>query len=162
MFQTERNHAVTEWISQLLAGATPPKDFHHGARVYFSAPTTAGSAGSCIVCGTTLVGKQKTLCGGHWDWVPFEPLELNQIDVRQSIAEFLEIQLTDSFILHHTENVELARRDKSRCEVCDQITANVEELHNGRGFSIKRQIVCTDHQTFPLLPTPRRTATGPG
>lgn len=150
MFQTARDREVRTLINQLRAGSPPPTLLHEGARIYFPLAVEASSPGLCLVCATPLVGRQESLCSGHWDWVQFEPLELvaHELFPVPSIIEFLEIFLCETSVWSHPTNLEEARSGRSRCEVCDTITANVETLRTRSSSAIKEHIVCPAHRTF--------------
>lgn len=150
MFQSARDREVKELINALEAGSTAPTTLHHGARLYFPADMQETEPGTCLVCAATLIGQQQHLCSGHWDWLLFAPLEELQyvINPTAALIEFLEIFLVDTLIWSSDRNIELAQPGRSRCEVCNCITANVEELRNKDLQLIKDHVVCPAHQTF--------------
>jgi len=145
MYQTNRNNAVSELVDQLLAGVAKLSNFHAGARVYFAAAVASAKSGSCIVCGSTLIGTQEHLCSGHWDYVliPQEALVSTEL-----LVDYLETNLSLSHIEKTSQPWPLVTKGHSRCEICDTPTDNVEELRSGREHTLKRHVVCSDHQAF--------------
>lgn len=150
MFQTARARHVRTLIDELRAGSPPPALIHEGARVYFPLAVEAATPGMCVVCSTPLVGRQNSLCSGHWDWVLFEPLEViaHEMFPVASIIEFLEIILGETSVWNSPSNENEARDGESRCEVCNVATPNVETLRSRYSSVIKEHIVCPAHQSF--------------
>ena len=145
MHQTNRDHAVTEWINQLITGIPSPNDFHHGARVYFPSAINTAKPGSCLVCNATLIGKQDQFCHGHWDYV-FVPKA--NLASSETLVEFIELNLRLTFVEITRQDWNLVTKGHSRCEICNTPTDNVEELRSGLGHTLKRHVVCPDHQSF--------------
>lgn len=150
MLQTKRHESVVELINDLDAGAPLPAELHHGARFYFPRAVNAAAAARCIVCNVQLIGQQRLLCSGHWDWVQFEPFEEfdYEMNPRISIIEFLQIHLSNTFIVTQRRSWPAVLKEDAHCEVCGRLTDNVEQLWNRYATILKSHVVCPEHQTF--------------
>ena len=151
MEQLARGKAVLEFIEQLRAGIPIPQRYHEGARIYFADALATANDNSCVVCGLQLIGKQKMLCAGHWDWIQFEPLEEFEFEQNPSasLIEFLHIFLRRTLIIPSQNNRQAGLHGHSRCELCQRITLHVESLVNlPLGSVLKRHTVCLEHASF--------------
>jgi hypothetical protein len=151
MEQLSRGFAVLDFIKQLRAGVPIPQRIHQGSRVYFADAIATADKNACVVCGLQLVGRQKMVCAGHWDWLQFEPLEEFEFEQNpsHSLIEFLHIFLRRTFVVTTHNNWQAGLHGHSRCELCMRITLNVEVLINATsGAELKRHTVCPDHATF--------------
>ncbi|MSZ16317.1 MAG: hypothetical protein F2618_01485 [Actinobacteria bacterium] len=151
MEQLSRGLAVLEFIQQLKSGIPIPQRFHEGSRVYFADALATAEDKTCVVCGIQLVGHQRMVCAGHWDWVQFEPLEEFEFEQNphQSLIEFLFINLRRTLVIRTRNHWQAGLHGHSRCEVCKRITLNVEVLVTlPHGSHLKRHTVCPEHATF--------------
>jgi|GEM_PF-6099148 len=151
MEQLSRGQAVLEFIELLKAGIPIPQRFHEGSRVYFADAIATADDNCCVVCGLQLVGKQKMLCAGHWDWLQFEPLEDFEFEQNphHSLIEFLNIYVRRTLVIPTQNHWQAGLHGHSRCELCQRITLNVEMLVNlPLGSVLKRHTVCREHASF--------------
>ena len=151
MEQLSRGTAVLDFIEQLRAGIPIPQRYHEGARVFFADALATAGNNSCVVCGLQLIGKQRMLCAGHWDWIQFEPLEEFEFEQNpaKSLIEFLHIYLRRTLIISSHNSWQAGLHGHSRCELCQRITVNVEILVNlPLGSELKRHTVCPEHASF--------------
>ena len=151
MEQTARGQAVRDLIDQLEAGGRIPSLLHDGAQIYFDDAVALAIPGTCVVCGLQLLGQQRELCAGHWDWVKFEPLEENQLEFNPNSAliEFLYINLRETFVITSKTHWQAGLKGHSRCELCNRTTLNVEKLVTlPHGSTLKSHTVCVEHATF--------------
>ena len=139
-----RTDAARHLADEIDNGASLPHSSHRETRLVMPARLSATSTTTCVVCGAGLVGRQKTFCFGHWDYlvVPNESAS----DPERFVAYLGET--FDRLRVEHIQRHWMAViRGHSRCEICDAVTSNVERLVTGDDRILKQHTVCPDHQT---------------
>lgn len=139
-----RHESARRLAVDITNGAPLPHATHSDTRLVMPARLTSGDDRSCAVCGAALVGRQKTFCFGHWDYLVV-PIEATA-DAEQFVTYLTET--FDNLRVEHVQRHWLAViNGHSRCDICDALTSNVERLVVGDGRIVKQHTVCPDHQT---------------
>ena len=74
--QTHRNAAIRGFIEEVRAGQIPGIGTPNPMRVLMTVNVEDAPEGQCAVCHCELVGRQTTLCSGHWDYVLFDDTDV--------------------------------------------------------------------------------------
>lgn len=149
MQQTRRHAAVLEVIAQIendpgWSGAS----LDH-ARILLDVHLEAARPGCCAVCDVELIGNQHLLCQGHWDYLVFDQPRTRPFSrYAEELAESLRVLESGISITRVRTHWMGAVSGGSRCEACDTVTTNVEQIVNGHGEVLKRHTVCEAHCTF--------------
>jgi hypothetical protein len=149
MKQTKRHAAIVEVIAQIENDPGWSGAFLDDARILLDVHIGAAQMGRCAVCEVPLIGKQELLCQGHWDHLVFDQPRTRPFNsyIKQ-LAKSLRILESGINVVRTSTHWMGAVSGRSRCEVCDTVTTNVEKLVNGDGETLKSHIVCEAHCTF--------------
>lgn len=144
MKRPSRHESARQLADDIMNGKDLPRGTHTNTRLVMPDRLATATTTLCVVCGTALVGRQKTFCFGHWDYlvVPSE----KSVDAEQFVA-FL-IETFDDLRVEHFQRHWLAViNGHSRCEICDSLTSNVERLVTSNDRVLKQHTVCPDHRS---------------
>ncbi len=145
MQQSLRNQAIQNFISSVEAGHLPtPHWSTNGLRL--TRVSTDPDTRECIVCRVPLLGDQKRLCSGHWDFVILD----ESLRSYRDIANYAKKNMIGLYILHKPYGGHWYPIFKGviRCQVCGDRTILVESLQNADGQVLKSHVVCRDHASF--------------
>lgn len=145
MKRESREEAARRLASDISNGATLPHDVHTGTRVIMPRRLARATDNTCVVCGAGLVGRQKTFCFGHWDYLTV-PTEAAQDP--EAFVAYLTQTFDDVRVVHIQRHWLAVINGHSRCDVCDALTSNVERLVAGDDRILKQHTVCPDHQSL--------------
>lgn len=139
-----RSDAVRRLADEIENGAPLPQTTDTATRLVMPARLSSSAPATCVVCGAGLIGRQKTFCFGHWDYL------VVPVDIADDVEKFVTF-LDETFDRLRVEHVQrhwmAVIKGHSRCEICDALTSNVERLVTGDDRILKQHTVCPDHQT---------------
>ena len=143
----DRNDVVIRFIQRIDDGEIVSLDLE-GLRLISPRSRGTNDGPTCSVCGCGLLGTQKGLCTGHWDY-----LRVEGVDPDQRYADFLLalrgwLSRRASGLWVDAVYAGWPAVNHCRCEVCGVATSLVEQLGNDRGEILKHHFVCADHRSF--------------
>lgn len=145
METTSRHESALHLAAEINNGGTVPSEIHFFARLIMPSRLANAKDKTCVVCRAGLIGRQKTFCFGHWDYltVPITAANDPEIFVAYLIETFNRLRI-EHFQRHWLAVI----NGHSRCEICDSLTSNVERVVVGENTVIKQHTVCPDHASF--------------
>ncbi len=144
MKRPSRHESARQLADDIMNGKDLPRGTHTNTRLVMPDRLATATTTSCAICGATLVGRQKTFCYGHWDYLAV-PIDASS-DPEQFVLFLAE--MFDNLRVEHVQRHWLAViNGHSRCEVCEMLTSNVERLVTADDRVLKQHTVCPDHQS---------------
>ncbi len=145
MQQSLRNQAIQTFINAVEAGQLPtPGSGPSGLRI--TRPNEDPDTRKCIVCHVPLLGLQRDLCSGHWDFVILD----DSLRSYRDITDYLKQNMVGLHITHEKWQGHwyVVFKGGVACEVCGQRTTLIESLRNAEAKALKSHRVCPDHASF--------------
>jgi hypothetical protein len=145
MQQSLRNQAIENFINAVEAGKLPSiGSGPSGLRI--TRPNEDPDTRKCIVCHVPLLGIQRDLCSGHWDFVIID----QSLRSYRDITDYLKQDMIGLYITHEKWQGHwyVLFKGGVSCEVCRQRTTLIESLCNAEGKVLKSHRACPDHASF--------------
>ena len=125
METTSREESARHLAAEISNGGTLPRKIHFFARLIMPSRLANAKDKTCVVCGAGFIGRQKTFCFDHWDYLTVPTTAGN--DAERFVAYLIET--FHRLRIEHFQRHWLAViNGHSRCEVCDSLTSNVERV----------------------------------
>lgn len=144
MTRPSRIQAARQLAADIRNGAPLPRSIHPAARLVMPVRLASARGPWCVICNAGLIGRQKTFCAAHWDYLAV-PLEASL--GADEFCVFLEEAFEQLRVVHIQRHWLAVINGHSRCDICDVLTSNVERLVTGDDRILKQHTVCPDHQT---------------